>query len=299
MQSPAKLQIFIVFHKVFDERLSLPFFSQSEIDHWFIKYAVNVKHLDKKIMDQAGKPIFPVKACANTVLEYELAKYHPQLQERGFMETSCFVHIAQNQLYGAAQYVGVCQYDMRWTKKSTQIVRALDRALSNHSNSKSWFYKLKAKLSLAIDTQKTVFAQIAGPFKNADQSFNPMAATISFDWAFLLKSYNQFFNTNYELSILDRATLTLWQTYLMPTPIFSELASWLTILCEEVYPWANEPPYETHWGVLGGFTERAESLFMAIREQEGRIQIRHLYLEHDETIPERLGIKKLHYDDSQ
>jgi len=295
MQSPAKLKIFIVFHKVFDARLSLPFFAQSEIDHWFIKYAVNIKHLDKKIIDQHGQPIFPKNAATNIVLEYELAKYHPQLQERGFMETSCFVHLAQNQLYADAQYVGVCQYDMRWTKQSTQIVRRLYRALSEPSKSNSWLKQLKMRLGLAIDTEKTVFAQIAGPFKNPDQLFNPMAATISFNWGFLLRSYNQFFNTNYELGILDRASLTLWQTYLMPTPIFSELASWLIVLCEEVYPWANESPYETHWGVLGGFTERAESLFMAIREQEGRIRIRHLYLEHDQSIAAQLEISKTHY----
>jgi hypothetical protein len=295
MLSPTKLKIFIVFHKVFDERLSLPFFSQSEIHQWFIKYAVNIKHLDKKIIDQNGNQTRPSKTSSDVVLEYQLPIHDPHLQERGFMETSCFVHIEQNHLYGDAQYVGVCQYDMRWTKGSTKIVRRLDRALSEPLKPDSWLTQLKMKLGLAIDPKKTVFAQIAGPFKNTDQSFNPMAATISFDWTFLLRSYNQFFNTNYDLGILDRASLTLWQTYLMPTSIFSELASWLIVLCEEVYPWANESPYETHWGVLGGFTERAESLFMAIRELEERIKLRHLYLEHDQSIPAQLGISKTHY----
>lgn len=60
-------------------------------------------------------------------------------------------------------------------------------------------------------------------------------------------------------------------------------------------PWANAAPYETHWGVLGGYTERAESLFMALRHRAKEINIRPLYLEHDDQIPTALGISKDHY----
>ena len=68
-----------------------------------------------------------------------------------------------------------------------------------------------------------------------------------------------------------------------------------SVLAYEVEPWANLAPYETHWGVLGGYTERAESLFMALRHRASEIEIRPLYLEHDDKIPVALGIHKNHY----
>ena len=46
--------------------------------------------------------------------------------------------------------------------------------------------------------------------------------------------------------------------------ISEKLCSWLTVLVDEVYPWSIEPPYETHWGVMGGYTERAIAIFNAI-----------------------------------
>ena len=35
-------------------------------------------------------------------------------------------------------------------------------------------------------------------------------------------------------------------------------------LVDEIYPWSNQPPYETHFGSIGGYTERALAIFNAI-----------------------------------
>jgi hypothetical protein len=115
------------------------------------------------------------------------------------------------------------------------------------------------------------------------------------NWPFLLESYNRFFGTRWDMRILIGKPFTLWQTYLMPRKQFEDMAAWLEVLCGEVYPWANQPPYETHWGVLSGYTERAESLFVAARLHEGAVGLQHLPLEHDPGIAQKLAISKEHY----
>jgi hypothetical protein len=73
------------------------------------------------------------------------------------------------------------------------------------------------------------------------------------------------------------------------------LAAWLGTFCRQVYPWACQPPYETHWGSLSGYAERAESVFIAARLAEGQLRVAHLPVEHDSTIVEKLKVSKEHY----
>ena len=85
------------------------------------------------------------------------------------------------------------------------------------------------------------------------------------------------------------------QTIYFRKPNSYPWASWLEELCEDVYPWANEPPFETHWGVLGGYMERAEALFVAARLHEKQIALLPLPVEHDFSIAAHLGISRGHY----
>ena len=67
------------------------------------------------------------------------------------------------------------------------------------------------------------------------------------------------------------------------------------MLCSEVYPWANQPPYAAHWGALASYIERAEALFIAARLHEGKLAFCHLPLQHDPSIADQLGVSKDHY----
>jgi hypothetical protein len=87
---------------------------------------------------------------------------------------------------------------------------------------------------------------------------------------FLMESYNRYFNKKYNINNLENAPLSLWQTNIYPRKIFEKLCGWLSILIEEVYPWSVEAPYETHWGVMGGYTERAIAIFNAIEIIENK-----------------------------
>ena len=286
------IKILVVFHKSIDQRLIFEHFSKEEIQKWFVMYAVNQNQIDKKIIYQDGSEEMVDGAKNGLVIEASLGRYDPELQRQGFMETSCFIHVLANNLYPETEWIGVTQYDMRWTKKSANLLRSL-------SASEEGFFSRLVKKLLRMDFSSkrklTVYAQIAGTVMYGDGSFNPMASISTFNWKYLLQSYNQFFKTHWKAKDLIGLPLTLWQTYLMPRSLFMEMSEWLTKLANEVAPWANREPYETHWGVLGGYTERAEGLFMALRVLSGEIKIKPLYLHHDEEVAKNLNVHKEHY----
>ena len=89
------------------------------------------------------------------------------------------------------------------------------------------------------------------------------------DLSFLIKSYNRFFETQYTVFELENIPLSLWQTNIYPVKIYEKLCSWLEILVKEIYPWSNREPYQTHFGSIGGYTERALSIFNAYEIFEG------------------------------
>lgn len=300
-----KIKFFLVFHQTIDARLSLNTFSLDELSNWFFYYAVNDAKKEKKIYHLNGDCIDLSKDeinlnqgangpnSPNLLCEWLLPMHDESLQRQGFMETSCFIHLFLNKLYEGVDYIGVSQYDMRWTNKSAKVIRKLGN-LKKYDNPKSLVGKLKNFFGFAI-YENTVYAQISGKLLDKEDGFNVMASTDHFDWNYLLKSYNNFFQSNWKFGDLTDQPLSLWQTYLMPRKFFCELAEWLISLSAEVAPWANKPPYQTHWGVLGGYTERAECLYMAIKNKAGEIHLRQLSLDHDEQISLGLKISKDHY----
>lgn len=270
----ATIRIFVVFHKVLDERQIFADLDQQEVDAWFVRYGVNEKHGQKQIVFRNGHLDRTASSRRGVILEYELPNYQRELQERGFMETSCFVHVECNGLHEGADYVGVCQYDMRWTESAVVILRDLGREGA---------------------PQAVAYGIPVGPIVDAYGRVHPLAFSDRRNWPFLVESYNRFFGTTWDLEMLVDKPLTLFQTYILPRQEFTALARWLRVLCDEVYPWASQPPYETHWGSLGGYTERAESLFVAVALHERRFELRSLPLHHDSAIPTLLNVSKLHY----
>jgi hypothetical protein len=269
-----RVKIFTVFHQAIDERLIYSEFTPAEVQSLFLLYAVNAAKPDKLILTLDGQAR-ALGQVSNLIIEYRLPWHDAKLQERGFMETSCYVHLLKNGVCPSLDYVGICQYDMRWTPAAAILLRSLSLA--------------------PVTGQNAVFGLPCGPLVDAQKRMHPLTFPQNFNWGFLLQSFNRHFKTNHQPQVLIGQPLTLWQTYLMPSQVFGELAGWLEVLCGELYPWANQPPYFTHWGVMGGWTERAESLFIAIRCSEKRITLEPLPLHHDESIVKQLAITKEQY----
>ena len=258
-------------------------------------YGVNIEKDNKKIINKDGSENTALTNASGVTLEYELNSYNPELQQLGYMETSCFLHILSNDLFPELDLIGVTQYDMRWTEKSANLLRKIASGESHEG----LIHKIKRLVKTVINPKSVIpqiaYAQVAGKIMDSTGQMSPMTASYAFNWPYLLESYNNFFGTQWSMNDLRNQPLTLWQTYLLPRSVFIELASWLKTFVDEVTPWANKAPYETHWGVLGGYTERAEALFIALQVKSGALIVRPLMLEHDENIPKTLDVSKEHY----
>lgn len=269
-----KIRIFTVFHLILDE-IIFNNFTNNEIDNWFIKYGVNEVHSKKTIYRKLIRRFFKKNIDENIILEYKLTNYDPKFQDRGFMEGSCYAHVNKNKLYENMDYIGVCQYDMRWTTESVMLLRNL----ASQDN---------------ID-KKNAWGVSVGNIMSPDKVFHEYAFPESFDWNFMLNNYNQYFNKDWNIDILINKPFSLYQTYILPIHLFEQLSNWLIKLMDDLYPWGNQAPYGTHWGYLGGWIERAESLFIATRIHENELIFNHLPIDHDESIPKNLKIEKKHY----
>ena len=206
----------------------------------------------------------------DVLLEYRLPRYDASIHKKGFMETSAYIHIYRNRLYLPYKFIGVTQYDMIWNNAVAHRIKSLNQ-------------------------KNKVLAQTSGTILSRGRWHYLMFAE-RFPLDFLIDSFNKFFNTRYTQEDLKGRPLTLWQTYFMHRSVFEDLSRWLSVLVNEVYPWANRPPYETHWGFLGSLIERAESIFFALRKD---LAISDIGLNHSENVVRSLKITKEHYGAKQ
>ena len=263
--------LFIVFHQGIDLRLIFPCFCEEEISSLVRLYAVAERYPEKWAILKDGRE-YPARDVPLTVFEQDLPLYDPQLQTRGFMETSAYIHILKNDLHQGLSHIGISQYDVCWTEQGVARMREVMTASS-----------------------PTVGAIVTGRLMDGAGNWHRLAYAQAFNWDFLLESYNRQFGTQWTLADLAGLPMALYQTYVLPQQEFIALAGWLAKLCDEVWPWANQPPYPKHWGFLGGYTERAEALFIALGYHEGRFRLCHMPLEHDRRIIKLLGLRNSHY----
>jgi hypothetical protein len=218
-------KIFVVYHKIIDEDVIFARYPKEYLKNTFIYYCVN------EIIE---KQYTPTKYNIETIKEFELPYYNPYLQLRSYMETSAYIHIYKNGLHKELDFIGICQYDMIHGKEYKNL-------------DKNTIYILSANEPI---TYNGIWNEKMYPkIRNLD---------------FLLNSYNAHFKKQYTIKDLHNLPLSLWQTNIYPKRIFEKLCAWLIPLIDAVYPWSVEPPYETHWGVMGGYTERAIAIFNAI-----------------------------------
>jgi hypothetical protein len=223
----SNLEMYCIFHKDFQIR---------EDNFYFTFYGVN--------------EIYPKVRDKNVILEYELKKYNPFLQKRGYMETSAYLHVYWNHLYKNKEMVGFSQFDMIHTRK----------------------YDVLDKKGIYIYTMGEAIVN--------KQIWNRLMFPNIRNLDFLIKSYNAYFKTNYSMRELENKPLSLWQTNIYPINIYEKLCGWLEKLVDEIYPWSNELPYESHFGSVGGYTERALAIFNAFEIHEGvpyyKLNIKHI-----------------------
>jgi hypothetical protein len=225
-------------------------------DNGFVMYCVYHKtkyenENTKNFIFVGVNEIYPKeKTNDHTVFEYELEKYNPFLQKRGYMETSVYLHVYWNNLHKNKNMIGISQYDMK------------------HNDSYS-----------TLESDK-IYILNTGEYIVLHEKWNSLMNPDLRNLDFLINSYNRFFDKSYSKKELEKMPLSLWQTNIYPVDVYEKLCMWLEIVVDEIYPWSNEKPYETHFGSIGGYTERAISIFNAFEIYEGK-QYKNLNIEHN------------------
>uniref|UniRef100_A0A6C0JPT3 Uncharacterized protein n=1 Tax=viral metagenome TaxID=1070528 RepID=A0A6C0JPT3_9ZZZZ len=239
---------------------------ETQKDSTYVIYVVYHEENNSKIKNDnfvyiGVNEIYKKNKSSNVILEYELTKYNPFLQKRGYMETTAYLHIYWNKLYKNKEMIGFFQYDM-----------------IHHNNYDSL-------------NNNTIYTINTGQYIVKNKNWNHLMVPHLRNLDYLIKSYNKHFSKNYSLNELENMPLSVWQTNIYPIKIYEKLCGWLELLVEEIYPWSNEPPYETHFGSVGGYTERALSIFNAFEIYEG-VKYNFLNISHFTESP----IVKLQYN---
>lgn len=176
-----------------------------------------------------------IKITSNVLQEKDLTIYDPIYQTRGYSESSAAWHIYKNNLHVGLDYIGFGQYDQQIKSDVFEVFR-------ENADKNNIFYFDKR----AIDHD------------NKQVPYN-----------YLIDHYNKHHGTNISFSDLKKSPRTtdsmiLQSTFIVDAARFSRLMSWLTVLMDDLYPWANLPPWPTHHPHLGGVLERAYGLFFSI-----------------------------------
>ena len=223
--------VFVVFHEGFSPELT-------RADTNLCTHIAVNQAKDKYLFEAGSRHPIP----HNVVCEYELPWHDSSLQGNGYMETSVYVHLLHNEhVYKGSAFVGVTQYDMTWSTDATNQVRALQ-------------------------SEEDVLFMPAGGSIVTNGKWHRLMFANEFPLNFVMSSYNKHFGTTCTVHDLESRPMALWQSAVMHRTVFEKLTGWLEVLVGEVTPWANRAPYKTHWGFLGGLTERAESIFYALQK---------------------------------
>lgn len=226
-----RLKIFVVFHKKLFSSLYKGL-KRHRNDVVF----VGVKHRIPKVLQRVHR--------YNIIYESDFKNYNPKLQARGYRETSVLYHVYINKLYADLDYIGFAQYDMA---VNDDVFKVMIHNINTHNRKKHIFYTLK----LPVDNEW------GGLF----------ISKIPYDH--MINSYNRYFHTNFTADEIRNnkaisENLILLSTFIIPVGMFEKIMGWISVLIDEIYPWANLPPYPKHSGHLGGITERAYGLALAI-----------------------------------
>jgi hypothetical protein len=108
------IQIFVCFHKqIFPELYEI---SKIEQDNYLTYYGVKDNYED---------------TTRNIIYEYNLAHYNANLQKKKYNEKSCIYHVYKNNLYNKYNYIGFCQYDMKFQQN---VFKNIEYKIMHNSN---------------------------------------------------------------------------------------------------------------------------------------------------------------------
>lgn len=160
--------------------------------------------------------------------EWELPIYKPHMQKLLYNENSALYHVYANKLYEPYSYIGFFQYDMKFSKGFIEYV------LNN------------------IDENKYL-PLVVHDFDVLYNTWGREYTTVKF----IANDYADFFRTKFTFN----NKYPLLNTFILPTKFFSEkMMPWISQLYDKIWPWAAQPPNQSHPGHFGGILERVSAM---------------------------------------
>jgi hypothetical protein len=146
-----------------------------------------------------------VETRFNLIYEINFPKHKPIFQKKKFNEASALYHIYVNRLHDKSEFVGFTQYDMIFNPNSIRDIyhSANDSVIFCGDFFEKWF----------LGGQSTIIRDFV------DQHNNTITGG--------LKSYNEFFGTNYTEQTLIDCKMPTCNTFVMSSNRFDRMMSWM------------------------------------------------------------------------
>ena len=143
----------------------------------------------------------------NMIYEADLEIYNPNFQKLKYNEGSALYHLYKNGLYKKYDYIGICQYDMKFFSNTINDIK-------NIINNTSIDYIFN--IGYFPDIKDTGFNGGHGLIINSINNF-PCG----------LETYNKFFNTNYTSKEVIKNLLICCNTFIIPSKMFENMMDWM------------------------------------------------------------------------
>lgn len=238
-----KLQIFTVFHKHIPPQI----------------------HQLLSPDEKSQITMYGVRERANTKLNilYEplLPIYNPIFQQNIFNEGSALYHLYVNKMHYRSQYIGLTQYDMAFNTNSVNIIYkyAHDSLIFYNGFFETWF----------LGGQSTIIHDFV------DKEENQIMGG--------LRSYNEFFGTDYTTQTLIDCKMPACNTFVMSSRRFDKMMSWMIRYFNPNLKSSYTCPLG-HTFNPGHIIEALTSMFLSLETADGTCRFQKMNIVHAHSL---------------
>jgi GR25 family glycosyltransferase involved in LPS biosynthesis len=143
----------------------------------------------------------------NMIYEEDFKIYNPNFQKLKYNESSALYHLYKNNLYKKYDYIGLCQYDMKF---SSNTIKDIKNIINNT------YLNYIFNIGYFPDIKDTGFRGGHGIIIN---KINNLPSG--------LESYNKFFNTNYTYEHVIKNLLIACNTFVISSKMFENMMNWM------------------------------------------------------------------------
>ena len=141
------------------------------------------------------------------IYEADLPFYNPNFQKMVYNEGSGLYHLYVNELYKSCDYIGFCQYDMKFFENTISNIQNIIE-----SSSIDCIFNIGYFPDIINNT-------FLGGHSIIVKNINQCECAIN--------SYNNFFNNNYTSNNVIQNSLIHCNTFVIPSKMFERMMSWM------------------------------------------------------------------------